>query len=122
VTEPILAPELNQALLAIEMECHDNPREKIAGLRAEIDCMQRNLAGNFVRRFDIHTGNSVWRFGALNIPPLFGDDGKPLPDNPLLGETRDDIPVAEFMGYLNNWYHPTMRLRTLHPGGKRKTA
>lgn len=109
--QAVLPAAIAEAFRVIEAEGHDNPREKIASLRGQVDIIQRNLKGNVVRRYDIPTSSTVWRFGDITFPPLRDGDGRPLPGDPLAGDKRQEVPLVEFMRYLNNWYHPAQRLR-----------
>lgn len=66
----------------------------------------RNAEGFVVWRFDIHADTPEWRFTHGVWPRLVDPktDGA-FEDDPFK-DRRDDIPLAEFIAYLHDWYFP----------------
>lgn len=68
--------------------------------------MRRNLAGYVVRNYSIDSDMMEWVFGALVFARLRQPGTMAhWPDDPM-NERVEDIPLAEFLDYLRDWYHP----------------
>jgi len=68
--------------------------------------MEINLRGFVFRQFNCDTSDFDWVFGSAKWPRLLcADTGLPWQDDPMNGN-RGDIPLADFLLYLRDWYHP----------------
>jgi hypothetical protein len=71
-----------------------------------VEVAQKNAEGFVVRCYNVHTDHLDWHFGPARWPKLIDPKtGEYFTDDPFRGR-RDDIPVAEFMAYLTDWYFP----------------
>lgn len=97
-------PEVEQAIAGLAGQKYAN--EKEASLRYAVSQMTRNLmSAQVVRRYAIGTGYSQWLFGAIAWPRLLDPSTrKPFRDDPM--DDRENVPLAEFLHYLDEWYHP----------------
>jgi hypothetical protein len=89
-------PAIDMALMQVDSA---EPR---AWLVSATNRMRRNLQGFVVRDYDVATDTFDWVFGSTRWPRLM-INSVPFPDDPMIGRT-EDIPLAEFMHYLRDWY------------------
>lgn len=102
-----MSPEIERALAALS----DQPdaTQKIAVISSVVDIMARNMAGMVTNDYNVGTDTFDWVFGSLRFPRLYqrGNETR-CPDDPMINR-REDIPLTEFMAYLNDWYWPKSR-------------
>jgi len=95
---------LTDALQTLAGQDHEEGRKK-AWIEA-ISIARRNCEGFVVRSYNIITDHFDWQFGNGRWPRLIDPKtSEPFTDDPMRDQ-RDDVPVAEFMTYLNDWYFP----------------
>ena len=77
------------------------------------DHMRRNLKGFVTWYYDTENETAGFRFGGAGWPRLTqpGTDIR-WNDDPL-NDRFDDIPLAEFLTYLRDWYWPRRRMMGL---------
>lgn len=101
-------PAIDLALLLADVPHADQVNRAFVNA---VSRMRRNLNGYVVRSYDINRDMTEWVFGDLRWPKLLMANHLPFPDDPLGGRT-EDVPLAEFLVYQRDWYHPrykTMR-------------
>lgn len=101
-------PAIDLALLLADVPHADQVNRAFVNA---VSRMRRNLNGYVVRSYDINSDMTEWVFGDLRWPKLLMANHLPFPDDPL-GERTEDVPLAEFLVYQRDWYHPrykTMR-------------
>jgi len=82
--------------------------ERIAW-KVAAEAAMRNANGLVVPNYNVHTDRMDWHFGTTQWPRLVDPKTDTYFTDDPFRERRDDIPLAEFMTYLRDWYYPQRR-------------
>lgn len=86
-----------------------NAAEWDRAIRHAVDLMQRNLSGLVAKTYNVGNDDWDWVFGMDRWPRLIQKEtGTRYSDDPL-GARIEDVPLAEFLVYLRDWYWPRRR-------------
>lgn len=100
-------PEILRAVAAVSDQLNGTDKSRV--ISAAVDVMERNLNGLVVNDYNVDTDTMDWVFGTLRFPRLYqAPSGRRWPDDPFI-DRREDIPLVEFMTYLDQWYWPKRR-------------
>jgi hypothetical protein len=75
-------------------------------VRMLAETASKHAKGLVTRGYNIETDTVGWVYGRLVFDRLLDSESHRFTDDPFVRDTRDEIPLAEFLTYLQDWYWP----------------